>query len=134
MLIRFLSFFLNFYLGQGALSLMQSSAFSLTNIGSDYVHFKRNFLKVFGDSERESLVKQVSHAVDILQSNAASCPILDGLVGTNQLANDCVKSLEESQWLVEGKLSKDNRKKFLKFLFYVSCFRKDALSRPKLIL
>ncbi len=41
------------------------------------------------------------------------------MVGTNELANDCLKSLEESKWLVEGKLSKDNSKKFLEFLFYM---------------
>ncbi len=28
-------------------------------------------------------------------------------------------TLEESQWLVEGKLSKDYTKKFLEFLFYM---------------
>ncbi len=76
---------------------MQSSAFSLTDLGPDYERFKRNFLKVFGDNERESLVKQVSHTVDTIQNNAASCPIWDGLVGANELADDCVTSLEESQ-------------------------------------
>ncbi len=39
------------------------------------------------------------------------------MVGANQLGNDCVKSLEESQWLAEDKLSRDNIKKFLEFLF-----------------
>ncbi len=72
---------------------MQSSAFSLTDIGSDYEQFKRNYLKVFGNGGRELLVKQVSHTVDTVQSKAASCPIWDALVDANQFANDCVKSL-----------------------------------------
>ncbi len=52
--------------GSRALNLMQSSDFSLTDIGTDCELFKRNFLKVFGDSGRESLAKQVSHPVDTL--------------------------------------------------------------------
>ncbi len=44
-------------LGSRALNSMQSSAFSLTDTGSDYEQFKRNFQKVFSDSGRGSLVK-----------------------------------------------------------------------------
>ncbi len=61
--------------GSRALNLMQSSDFSLPDIGSDHKQLKQNFVKVFCDSERESLVKQFLHMVDNLQSNAASCPI-----------------------------------------------------------
>ncbi len=64
--------------GSRALNLMQSSAFSLTDTGSEYELFKRIFLKVLGDSGRESLAKQVSHTVDSLQSKADSCPTWDG--------------------------------------------------------
>ncbi len=70
-----------------------------------------SFLTVLGDNGGESLVKQVSHTTDNLQSNAASFPIWDGLVGANQLANNSVE--------LERKLSKDNTKKFLQFLFYM---------------
>lgn len=55
-------------------NLMQNSDFSLTDMGSDCEHFMRNFLK------------QVSHTIVSLQSNAALCPIVDSLIVTNQLA------------------------------------------------
>ncbi len=76
--------------GSRALNLIQTSAFNLTDIGSDYEQFKRSFMKVFGDGRREPLVKQGSHTIDTLYSNAASGPTWDGLVAANQLANDCV--------------------------------------------
>ncbi len=71
--------------------------------------------------------------VDTSQSNAASYPIWGGLVDANQLVNYCVKSLEESQWLVEGKLSKNNTNKFLEFLFYM-CHVSEKRSRGALSL
>lgn len=36
-------------------------------------------------------------------------------MGATQLANDCIKGIEESQWPVEGKPNKDNTKIFLEF-------------------
>ncbi len=47
--------------------------------------------------------------------------------GANQLANDYVKSVDQSKWLVEGKLSKDNTKEFQEFMFYM--FQASEMTR-----
>ncbi len=79
--------------GSRALLLMQSSAFSAADIGTNYEVFKKNFIKIFGGGNKLSIVRQVAHTVETLQRNASTKAIWDGMVEANQLAMDCIKSL-----------------------------------------
>ncbi len=40
------------------------------------------------------------------------------MVEANQLAIDCIKSLEDTNWVENSQMSEGNLKKFLEFLFY----------------
>ncbi len=104
--------------GSRALLLMQSSAFASSDIGSNYEIFKKNFIKIFGGGNKPSIVRQVAHTVESLQKNASTKPIWDGMVDANQLAQDCIKSLKDANWITNGQISENNLKKFLEFSYY----------------
>ncbi len=53
--------------GSRTLFLIQSSAFSPANIGTNYEVFKKNFIKIFGGGNKPSIVRQVAHTVETLQ-------------------------------------------------------------------
>ncbi len=63
--------------GSRALLLMQSSAFATADIGSNYEVSKKNFIKIFGEGNKPSIVGQVVRTVLTLQKNASTKAIWD---------------------------------------------------------
>ncbi len=41
------------------------------------------------------------------------------MVEANQLAMDCIKSIKDANWVVNGQMSEENLKKFLEFFCYI---------------
>ena len=105
--------------GSRALSLMNSSAFHVDDIGKDYNKFKRNFLKIFGGGPKTSLVKQITHSVEKVKSYESTSNVWDGLAGASQLAKELVKSLEDSQWITGDSLSKERAKDIFELMYYM---------------
>ncbi|RUM27773.1 MAG: hypothetical protein DSY32_05095 [Aquifex sp.] len=105
--------------GSRAAGIMRGSAFSAKHTKNNYETFKSNFLQVFGGGSQNTLVTQVAHVVETLKANATPYPLWEALAGANQLSDECIKCLEDSQWFQGDNLSKDNTKKFLEFLFYM---------------
>ncbi len=103
--------------GLRALLMMQSSAFESADIGTNYDAFKKNFIKFFWGGNKTSIVRHITHTVETLKKNASTKPIWDGMIETNQLAIDCIKSFKDTNWVENSQMSEDNLKKFLEFLF-----------------
>ncbi len=98
--------------------MMQYSAFTHTDIGTNYDALKKNLIKFFLGGSKASIVRQIAHTVEALHKNASTKPIWDGMVEGNQLATDCLKSLKDTNWVENCQMSEDNLRKFLEFLFY----------------
>ncbi|XP_050724403.1 uncharacterized protein LOC127002464 [Eriocheir sinensis] len=105
--------------GSRALNLMQSSAFASGDIGVNYEVFKGNFIKIFGGGSKPSIVRQMAHTVESLQKNSSTKPIWDAMIEANQLAVDCVKSLEDALWLPGGCMQKHQVKTAFELFFYL---------------
>ncbi len=111
--------------GSRALLLMQSSAFATADIDTNYQVFKKKIIKIFEGRNKPSIVREVAHTVETLQKNASTKAIY-GLVEANQLAIDCINSLKDANWVVNGKMSEENLKKFLKFFYYIFHIPEEA--------
>ncbi len=58
--------------GSRALLMMRSSAFTHTDIGTNYDAFKKNFTKIFFGGNKTSIVRHIAHTVKTLQKNAST--------------------------------------------------------------
>ncbi len=58
-----------------ALLMMQSSAFTHTDIGTNYNAFRKIFIKNFLGGNKTSIIRQIVHAVESLQRNSSTKPI-----------------------------------------------------------
>ncbi len=98
--------------------MMQSSALTHADIGTNYEAFKKNFIKIFWGGNKTSIVRQIAHTVEALQKNASTRSIWDGMVEANQLVADCIKTLKDTNLAENSQMSEDNLKEFLEFLFF----------------
>ncbi len=73
---------------------------------------------IFGEGNKTSIGRQITHTVEALQKNASTRPIWDGMVEANQLAADCIKTLKDTNWVENSQMSEENLKEFLEFLFF----------------
>ncbi len=78
----------------------------------------RKILSKFFWEETKQALSDRLRTVETLQKNASTKPIWDGMIEANQLANDCIKSLKDTNWVENSQMSEDNLKNFLEFLFY----------------
>ena len=105
--------------GSRAWCLMQSWDYSYSDTVPDYATLKKQFLTILGSEADVTLLQQIIHVVEEVQGDASTCSLWDGLVGANQLANKCIKSLHDNQWFQGDLITMANVKHFLEWLFYM---------------
>ena len=105
--------------GSVAAKMMQASAFTKPIKNKNYAAFRSNFLQIFGENVKHSLVKGVHLAVERLLAGAGAQDMFEAQVDANRVSEDLIKYLKDNQWTTGNTMTLQNVGQFLEFFSYM---------------
>ena len=105
--------------GSEASLLMRVSAITQPTKAQDYNTFRHQFLQIFGENVKHSLVKGVHLAAERIIAKVDSQSADRAMVDANLISEDMVMFLRDNKWLQAGHMSEENLLQFLEFFIYM---------------
>ena len=105
--------------GSDASQLMRVSAITQPAKDQDYDTFRHQFLQIFGENVKHSLVKGVHLAAERILAKVDSQSADKAMVDANIISEDLLMYLKDNNWLTAGQMSEANLLKFLEFFIYM---------------
>ena len=105
--------------GSEASQLMRVSAITQPAKEQDYDTFWHQFLQIFGENVKHSLVKGVHLAAERILAKVDSQSADKAMVDANIVSEDLLMYLKDNNWLTAGHMSEGNLLKFLEFFIYM---------------